>query len=109
VSDDKYAIGYGGIGYKTEDVRAVPLIGKGKNAIEPNMENAYNGKYPMARFLYVYINYKPNTDLDPLRREFLRFVLSKEGQEIVLKDGYIPITAAVADKALDSVGLGKQK
>ncbi len=106
VASDKYAIGYSGIGYKTADVRAVPLARSDKDTvIEATPDNAYSGKYPLARFLHVYINYKPNSQLDPLRREFVRYVFSKQGQEDVVKDGYFPVTAALAARQLASVGL----
>jgi len=109
VAKDKYAVGYSGIGYKTEDVRAVPLKGVGgEKAFEANMENAYSGDYPMSRPLYLYVNYKPNANLDPLRAEFIKFVLSKEGQEITIKDGYYPVPAKTAETALKSVGLGSK-
>jgi phosphate transport system substrate-binding protein len=106
VASDRYAIGYSGIGYKTADVRAVPLAKNAKSApVEASGENAYNGQYPLARFLLLYVNYKPNSQLDPLRREFVKYIFSKEGQQDVIKDGYIPITATVAQKALKSVGI----
>jgi phosphate transport system substrate-binding protein len=106
VASDKYAIGYSGIGYKTADVRAVPLAKSGKSApVEALPENAYSGKYPLARALYVYVNYKPRSELDPLRREFIKYVFSKEGQTDVIKDGYFPVPASVAAKALKSVGI----
>ena len=107
VASDLYAIGYSGIGYRTADVRALPLAPKtGATAVEPEPANAYSGEYPLARFLYLSVNYKPGTQLDPLRREFLRYVLSASGQEDVTKDGYLPVTAPVAKRALDSVGIG---
>lgn len=108
VANDKFAIGYSGIGYKTADVRAVPLAktSKGK-AIEATAENVYADEYPLSRYLYVYVNYKPNSDLDSLRREFIKYIFSKEGQESVIKEGYYPITEKVAEKALKSVNIGK--
>ncbi|MCC7012838.1 MAG: PstS family phosphate ABC transporter substrate-binding protein [Planctomycetes bacterium] len=106
VASDKFAIGYSGIGYITADVRAVPLALDAKSApVEAKPENAYTGTYPMARFLYAYVNYKPGTQLDPLRREFIRYVFSRQGQADVVKDGYFPVTAPIALKALQSVGL----
>jgi len=106
VASDKFGIGYSGIGYKTADVRAVPLAGKaGAKAIMPEPEFAYSGEYPLARFLYLSVNYKPGSTLDPLRREFLRYVLSGSGQTDVKKDGYLPVTAPIAKRALDSVGI----
>ncbi len=96
VGSDRFAIGYSGIGYATSGVRAVPLSDEKKNggtAFPATYENALSGKYPLSRFLYVYINKDPKKPIDPLTREFLKFVLSKEGQEIVVKDGFLPLTA----------------
>jgi phosphate transport system substrate-binding protein len=106
VASDKYAIGYSGIGYKTADVRAVPLAAKeGEPAFEADLENVYSGDYPLARFLLVYVNKKPGEKLDPLRAEFLRYALSKEGQEAVIKDGYLPIPETIAKEERLKLGL----
>lgn len=106
IASDKFAIGYSGIGYVTADVRAVPLAPKsGAKAVPVEPTFAYTGEYPLARFLYMSVNHKPGSELDPLRREFLRYMLSADGQGDVKKDGYLPITAPVAARALESVGL----
>lgn len=105
VAADKFGVGYSGIGYKTADVKAVPLVAKGGKPVEANMENSYSGEYPIARFLYLYVNAKPGAELDPLRREFLKLALSQQGQEVVIKDGYIPVTAAIAKEDLAKVGV----
>ena len=106
VATDKGAIGYSGIGYKTADVRAVPLAAKpGAQCFDATAANAYTGDYPLARFLYIYLNVNPNQPLDPLRAEFTRFVYSKQGQQAVLKDGYFPITASIAEEDLKSMRL----
>jgi len=106
VTNDKYAIGYSGIGYKTAGVKAVPLSDKkGGKCVEPVAAHAYTGEYPLARFLYLYVNYKPGSQLDPLRGEFIKLVFSKQGQEVVIKDGYFPITKKIADQELSKVGL----
>jgi phosphate transport system substrate-binding protein len=106
VASDKFGMGYSGIGYKTADVRTVPLSRKtGEACAEANADNAYTGNYPLARFLYVYVNVNPNQKLDPLRAEFIRYVYSKEGQEAVVKDGYFPVTKVIADQALKTKGL----
>lgn len=105
VASDKGGIGYSGIGYKTADVRAVPLAAKGGKMIDATPENAYTGEYPLARFLYVYANVKPDSQLDPLRREFIRYVFSKQGQQDVVKDGYFPVTADIARDTLKKVGI----
>jgi len=106
VATDRGGIGYSGIGYKTADVAAVPLAFKeGEQFVPAEVEYAYTGEYPLARFLYLYINKKPGTELDPLRREFIKYIFSKKGQEIVLKDGYFPVTADVARKALKEAGI----
>lgn len=96
VASDLNGIGYSGIGYATAGVRAVPLIGTDGRPHEPTLENCLSGKYPLARFLYIYVNKKPGQPLDKLTAEFLRFVLSKPGQQIVVKDGYFPLPAAAA-------------
>lgn len=107
VANDRYGIGYSGIGYKTADVNAIALAeDAGSPMVEAIAKNAYTGDYPLARFLYLYVNYKPGSQLEPLRGEFLRYVYSKEGQSDVIKDGYYPVPAAIANKALASVGLG---
>ncbi len=104
VTVDRFGIGYSGIGYTTAGVRAVPLSGtEGGKCVEPSAENAYAGVYPLARFLYVYINRAPGKPLDPLIREFVKFVVSREGQQVVLKDGYFPITARIAREELAKV------
>ena len=106
VANDKYAIGYSGIGYKTADVRAVPLALSSKTrAVEADAANAYTGRYPLARFLYLYVNYKPGKQLEPLRAEYLKYVFSKQGQTAVIKDGYFPISAKIAERSLAAVGM----
>jgi phosphate transport system substrate-binding protein len=95
------AIGYSGIGYKTSGVRAVSIAKKeGGEFVEANEENVLDGTYPMARYLYVYINKAPNEPLDPMVLEFMKLVLSKDGQEVVVKDGYIPLPAKIAEQEL---------
>ncbi len=101
VSASLNGIGYSGIGYKTSGVKSVPLSKKqGSSYVAATPENAITGEYPLARFLYVYVNKKPNQTLAPLEREFIKMVLSKEGQQIVIKDGYIPLPAKVVNKTL---------
>ena len=104
VTEDRYAIGYSGIGYITSGVRAVPLAKKGTaECREPSSENILSGDYPLGRFLYVYVNQSPTKGLDPLTREFVKFVLSKEGQRVVIKDGYEPLPAKIADGMLEGL------
>lgn len=101
VSASINGIGYSGIGYTTSSVRAVPLArDAGKEFVAANPENAVSGKYPLARFLYVYVNKSPESPLSPLTAEFIKLVLSREGQEVVVKDGYIPLPAKVAEREL---------
>ncbi len=105
VAKDKYGIGYSGVGYKTADVKIVPLSDKGGKSFEATAENAYAGDYPLARFLYVYFNKKPNQDLDPLMAEFIKYIFSKNGQTVVIKDGYYPVSKTLADEDLKSVSI----
>ncbi|OGW07230.1 MAG: phosphate-binding protein [Nitrospinae bacterium RIFCSPLOWO2_02_39_17] len=104
VTEDRYGIGYSGIGYITSGVHALPLSLKdGETFKETTMENVINGSYPLARFLYLYINKSPNKPLDPLVREFCKYIFSKEGQEVVIKDGYMPIPAKVLKEELSKL------
>jgi phosphate transport system substrate-binding protein len=106
VASDKYGVGYSGIGYKTADVRAVPLAPKlGAKPFDPTPENALTGDYPLARFLYLYTNFKPESELDPARREFVKYLFSQQGQKDVVKDGYIPVPHVVAKEMLTRVGI----
>ena len=105
VSSTVNAIGYSGVGYKTASVKAIALSKKGGEAYEATEENALSGKYPLSRYLYVYVNKAPNKPLAPLEAEFVKMVLSKQGQEVVVKDGYIPVPAKVAEKTLKELGL----
>jgi len=104
VTSSANGIGYSGIGYKTSGVKAVALSEKeGKPFVEATTENALSGKYPLTRYLYVYVNKKPNAPLAPLELEFVKMMLSQAGQKDVIKDGYIPLPASVAKKALATV------
>lgn len=95
-------IGYSGIGYKTSGVRAVALSKKaGSPFVAATAENALNKTYPLSRYLYVYVNKHPEKPLAPLEREFIKLVLSKQGQNVVIKDGYIPLPAKVVQMQLN--------
>jgi len=101
VTEDKQGMGYSGIGYKTSGVKSLQLA---KDANTPfsstEAEQVYAGKYPLSRFLYVYVNRPPGKPLDPLTEQFVRFALSHEGQEVVKKDGYMPLKSATVDQEL---------
>jgi phosphate transport system substrate-binding protein len=105
ISSSLNAIGYSGIGYKTSGVRTVPLAKKGTNFVDATLDNVATGKYPLSRFLYVYVNKHPNKPLTAIEAEFLKMVLSKDGQKIVEKDGYVPLSAKMATKELKKLGL----
>jgi len=106
VTEDKGAIGYSGIGYLTSGVKTISLAEKADGEMyAPTFENVVAKKYPLARYLYICVVKTPNEQLSPLVREFLRFVLSREGQEIVVKDGYLPMPAGVAADELRKLGL----
>ncbi|MBR9727387.1 PstS family phosphate ABC transporter substrate-binding protein [Shewanella intestini] len=105
VSQSLNAIGYSGIGYKTAGVKAIAVSKKGDKFVAATHENAANGRYPLSRYLYVYINKHPNKDLSPMDREFIRYMLSKQGQQIVEKDGYVPLPRTVVAKDLAKAGI----
>jgi phosphate transport system substrate-binding protein len=104
VTSSVNGIGYSGMGYTTSGVKMVPLAKKaGEAFVEATPENAIKGSYPLTRYLYVYINKKPNQPLAPLENEFMKMVLSKAGQQVVIKDGYIPLPAKVVEKVLTTL------
>ncbi|MBS0171125.1 MAG: phosphate ABC transporter substrate-binding protein [Nitrospira sp.] len=104
ISEDRYGIGYSGIGYSTSGVKMVPLAAKaGQPHIEPTHANTKNGTYPLWRYLYIYVNQAPGKPLSPIVKEFLAYVYSKEGQSDVLRDGYFPVPGALADKQLAKI------
>ena len=100
VTEDRYAMGYSGIGYRTSGVKTVRLAKKEGEFVGTDAGDVLSGKYPLSRFLYVYVNTAPNQPLDPLVREFVEFVLSKEGQEIVVKDGFLPVSGKIVGEEL---------
>ena len=104
VAEDRFGIGYSGIGYKTSDVKVVPLTEDGKlPASDGSYADVLSGKYPLWRFLYIYVNKAPGKPLDPLVGEFVKLILSKEGQEAVVKDGYYPLNAPIAQAELAKI------
>jgi phosphate transport system substrate-binding protein len=103
IASDLGGIGYSGIGYRTSGVRTVPLGSEVGTYFEPTYENCLDGDFPLSRFLLVYVNKNPEKPLDLLTIEFLKFVLSKEGQEVVVKDGYYPMPASLAGEIVDSL------
>ena len=106
VAMDKFGIGYSGIGYKAEGVRAVPLASHyGGTCYEPSAEATLSSKYPIARYLYIYLNRKPNQPLDPLRAEFVKYILSKNGQEQTEHGGFFPITNEIRESDLAKLGI----
>jgi len=104
VSEDQDGIGYSGIGYLTSNVRAVPLAEKdGMPFMDANQHNADNGSYPLWRHLYLYVNKAPNKPLDPIVGEFIKFIYSKEGQQVVIKDGFFPLKVGTIEKELKNL------
>jgi len=104
ITEDRFGIGYSGIGYKTSGVRVLPLAETDKGPFsDGNYADVTSGKYPLWRFLYIYVNKAPGKPLDPLVKEFVKLIFSKEGQEVVIKDGYYPVTAAIAKEELSKV------
>lgn len=106
VASERAGIGYSGIGYRTADVRSVALArDAGSEYFEAVVENAYNGNYPLARFLYIYVNARPGQELDPVRREFIKYMFSRQGQEDVVRDGFFPVDVNIARETLQSLGI----
>ncbi len=101
ITEDKFAIGYSGIGYKTSGVKTLALSReKGGECYDGHYENVVSEKYPLSRYLYLYVVNSPTRPLDPLVKEFLKYILSYEGQEVVIKDGYLPLPYEVVMEEL---------
>jgi phosphate transport system substrate-binding protein len=101
VTEDRFGIGYSGIGYRTSGVKVVALAEKdGGYYSDGNYSDVRSGKYPLNRFLYLYINKAPGKPLDPVVKEYCKLIFSKEGQEVVLKDGYLPLPAEIVKQEL---------
>ncbi|NOI76608.1 phosphate ABC transporter substrate-binding protein PstS family protein [Vibrio coralliilyticus] len=98
-------IGYSGVGYQVSGVKLLPIAKQGEDYIEASQENILTGKYPLSRYLYVYVNKNPFKPLPPIEREFIRFMYSQQGQKLVEKDGYVPISAEIARSELAKVGI----
>jgi len=105
VAADVGGIGYSGVGYATADVRLLQLRGEDGECYGPTAEAAAMGDYPIARFLYIYVNRNPNETLEPLRAEFIRYVYSRQGQEDVVRAGFFPLVQAIAEQDLETFGL----
>jgi phosphate transport system substrate-binding protein len=101
VTEDRYGIGYSGIGYQTSGVKPLALAEKaGSPFAKTDPDEVLAGKYPLARYLFLYINKVPNKPVDPLVREFVKYTLSREGQEVVVKDGYLPVSNGIVTEEL---------
>lgn len=104
VTNSLNGIGYSGIGYKTSGVKALAIAKtEGDHFIPPTTDLVLEGKYPLSRFLYIYINKNPNKSLEkdqPVVAEFIKMVLSKTGQQVVEKDGYVALPAKVVQQEL---------
>ncbi|WP_265686124.1 PstS family phosphate ABC transporter substrate-binding protein [Vibrio paucivorans] len=98
-------IGYSGVGYQVSGVKLIPIAKQGKEYIQPSQKNILSGEYPLSRYLYVYINKHPSKPLSPIEREFIRFIFSEQGQALVEKDGYVPISGDIAQLELAKVGI----
>jgi phosphate transport system substrate-binding protein len=104
VTEDLFGMGYSGAGYKTSGVRVVPLSETATSPVsDGNYEDVKSGKYPLWRFLYIYVNKAPGKALDPIVGEFVKLIFSKEGQDVVVKDGYMPLTDVQCQQELAKV------
>jgi phosphate transport system substrate-binding protein len=99
VTEDRFGIGYSGIGYRTSGVKVLALAETDAFS-SGSYEDVKSGKYPLSRFLYVYINKAPGKPLDPLVKEYVKLILSREGQVVAVKDGYLPLPASIVKEEL---------
>ena len=108
VASDRGAIGYSGLDYKTNEVRTVPLASyNGGKCYDTSAEATYSGNYPIARYLYIYLHKKPDEQIDPLRSEFIKYIVSKDGQIQTEMAGDYPITNPIREEDLKRLGILK--
>ena len=105
VASSVNTVGYSGIGYRVAGVKFLPIVKTGNNYIQPNKHTIANGQYPLSRYLYIYINKHPTELLSPIESEFIRFIYSRQGQEVAEKDGYIAVSPEMADDELHKIAL----
>lgn len=98
-------IGYASMGFRASGVRLLPLAESGNNYVAPTESHVRNGSYPLARYLYIYINKAPNQPLESLTAAFLDRVLSVPGQALVKHDGYLPLPPERLRKTRIMLGL----
>lgn len=105
LAKDQYGIAYNRYRGERPGVRRLPIAAKdGGPYIEHTIENVQNRTYPLYNEAYFYTTVKPSTEMNPLVKEFIRFVLSQEGQMEVQRDGkYLPLTAEVVEEQLKKV------
>ena len=104
VAKDKFAIAYSGIAYKTPYVSLLPVTEEANGkAFLPNEESAFSGDYYLTRSLYITLKLKPGQLATDLQKEFMTYVYSRQGQEIVRKDGYFPVNSMIARKELSKL------
>jgi phosphate transport system substrate-binding protein len=100
---DASGISYGPIQHSVRMVKSVPIVDfKGTKPVEPSIENVLNGRYPLTRFLYIYVNRKPGQPVDPKVLEFVTYILSSQGQRAVADFGAVALPADLA-----RINLGK--
>lgn len=93
---DPYAIGFANFSYASGSVKALGIEDQYGVLSQPRLTDIASGRYPLQRSIYIYVNRRPGASLSPLVKEFLSFVLSRDGQALVSKDHYLPLTAAMA-------------
>ena len=106
MADDPNSIGYAGLLYHNPEVRPIALAERaGQPYIEPTRGSVMDHSYPLTRMVTMFLNRPPGKPVDPKLREFLRYVLSRQGQEAVRLDGrgYLPILAPSAARELDKL------
>lgn len=91
VAHSPTGIGYAGAGYLTASVKPLALINEQGQRVEPTVEAAIRGDYPLTRPLYLYVNLPPQGKLPPLEQAFFDLVLSAKGQALVRENGFVPL------------------
>ncbi|MGH8169268.1 MAG: PstS family phosphate ABC transporter substrate-binding protein, partial [Steroidobacteraceae bacterium] len=102
MAQDPDGISFGNASYMTGQVKAIDLSNGGVES-PFSLSEVASGRYPLQRYLYIYVNRKPGRPLEPLVKEFLRFVLSRQGQSLVSADHYLPLPALIDQQEMEKL------
>jgi len=109
VSSNQNAIGYAPLDAFSDDARVVPLaVDKDAKFVQPTVENIYAGEYPLVHLLWLYVDGKRDAPSSRLKRELLSMIFSRNGQKVVVDEGFYPMNKSAVRRAHKVIGAASQ-